>query len=178
VSIVLHTLNYSTQTARFQPTNRQFSGSISESTSILIFQQSKTAVVFAQRQVPGLENIMIDHDELDVDELVAGAEDVCKALRYQAKMPAFGYCTVLVGWGKKTQRSAKFSYLSHYRLFSALQQYDLLDFWLAGGEGAQIIREARRKLDEHRERKRGRGSETRPRYRPGTTCGESRLRAF
>jgi hypothetical protein len=62
------------------------------------------------------------------------SEDVCKALRYQAKMPALGYRTVPRGWGKKTQASAKLSYLSRYRLFTALQQYDLLDFWLAGGE--------------------------------------------
>jgi hypothetical protein len=108
------------------------------------------------------------------------AEDVCKALRYQAKMPARGYRTVSRGWGKKTQRSAKLSYLSRYRLFSALQQYDLLDFWLAGGEGAQILREARTKLHQHRERKRlGRGSESLLRYssRIGFVGG-TRLRAF
>jgi hypothetical protein len=35
---------------------------------------------------------------------------------------------------KKPQTSAKLSYLARYRLFKALQ-YDLLDFWLAGGEG-------------------------------------------
>jgi hypothetical protein len=55
------------------------------------------------------------------------AEDVCKALRYQAKMPARGYRTVSRGWGKKTQTSAKLSYVSRYRLFTALQQYDAGD---------------------------------------------------
>ena len=59
------------------------------------------------------------------------AEDVCKALRYQAKMPALGYRTDRVGWGKKRQRSAKLSYRSRYLLFQALQPYDLLDFWLS-----------------------------------------------
>src|ERR1700730_6048822 len=34
----------------------------------------------------------------------------------------------------KPQTSAKLSYLARYCLFKALQ-YDLLDFWLAGGEG-------------------------------------------
>jgi len=82
------------------------------------------------------------------------AEDVCKALRYQAKMPALGYRTDRVGWGKKRQRSAKLSYRSRYLLFQALQPYDLLDFWLASGEGAQVLREARSKLHEHRERQR------------------------
>ena len=105
------------------------------------------------------------------------AEDVCKAVRYQAKMPALGYRTVPVGWGKKTQRSAKLSYLSRYRLFQALQQYDLLDFWLAGGEGAKILHEARTKLNEHRERKRaGSASKSQPRYRTWTSGG-SRFRA-
>jgi hypothetical protein len=108
------------------------------------------------------------------------AEDVGKALRYQAKMPARGYRTVSRGWGKKTQTSAKLSYLARYRLFTALQQYDLLDFWLAGGEGAQILREARTKLNEHRERKRlGPGSKSQPRYRSWmSSSGVSRLRAF
>jgi hypothetical protein len=108
------------------------------------------------------------------------AEDVGKAVRYQAKMPARGYRTVPQGWGKKTQTSAKLSYLSRYRLFTALQQYDLLDFWLAGGEGADILREARTKLNEHRERQRlGPGSKSQPRYRSWmSSSGVSRLRAF
>ena len=107
------------------------------------------------------------------------AEDVCKAVRYQAKMPALGYRTDRVGWGKKRQRSAKLSYRSRYLLFQALQQYDLLDFWLAGGEGAKILHEARTKLHEHRERKRGPVSESLLRYssRMGFVGG-TRLRAF
>jgi hypothetical protein len=108
------------------------------------------------------------------------AEDVCKAVRYQAKMLALGYRTVPRGWGKKTQTSAKLSYLSRYRLFTALQQYDLLDFWLAGGEGATVLRQARTKLYEHRERKRlGPGSKSQPRYRSWmSSSGVPRLRAF
>jgi hypothetical protein len=105
------------------------------------------------------------------------AEDVGKALRYQAKMPARGYRTVSRGWGKKTQTSAKLSYLSRYRLFTALQQYDLLDFWLAGGEGSQVLREARTKLHEHRERKRGRASESHL-YSSRMGFVGGRLRAF
>ncbi|MGA6965029.1 MAG: hypothetical protein WBZ51_15630, partial [Xanthobacteraceae bacterium] len=35
---------------------------------------------------------------------------------------------------QQPQTSAKLSYLARYCLFKALQ-YDLLDFWLAGGEG-------------------------------------------
>jgi hypothetical protein len=108
------------------------------------------------------------------------AEDVCKAVRYQAKMPARGYRTVPQGWGKKTQTSAKLSYVSRYRLFTALQQYDLLDFWLAGGEGATILREARTKLHEHRERQRLRSaSKSQPQYRSWmSSSGVPRLRAF
>jgi hypothetical protein len=107
------------------------------------------------------------------------AEDVGKALRYQAKMPARGYRTVSRGWGKKTQTSAKLSYLSRYRLFTALQQYDLLDFWLAGCEGATILREARRKLNAHRERQRfGPMGDSHLRCSSRTDYGGSRLRAF
>ena len=42
--------------------------------------------------------------------------------------------TVAQASSKKPQTSAKLSYLARYCLFKALQ-YDLLDFWLAGGEG-------------------------------------------
>jgi hypothetical protein len=107
------------------------------------------------------------------------AEDVCKAVRYQAKMPALGYRTVAQGWGKKTQTSAKLSYLSRYRLFTALQQYDLLDFWLAGGEGATILRQARTKLNEHRERQRlGPAGDSPLRYSSRLGFVGARLRAF
>jgi hypothetical protein len=85
------------------------------------------------------------------------AEDVCKAVRYQAKMPARGYRTVTEANGKKTQKVADLSYISRYRLFQALQQYDLLDFWLAGGEGKKIFGAARKKLVEHRRRHYERG---------------------
>jgi hypothetical protein len=82
------------------------------------------------------------------------ADDVCKTVCYQAKMPARGYRTVAQASGKKTQTSAKLSYRQRYRLFKALQQYDLLDFWLAGGEGKWIFRTARKSLAEHRQRQR------------------------
>jgi hypothetical protein len=78
------------------------------------------------------------------------ADDVCKAVCYQAKMPARGYRTVTKANGKKTQKVADLSYKQRYRLFTALQQYDLLDFWLAGGEGKTIFGAARKKLAEHR----------------------------
>ena len=65
-----------------------------------------------------------------------------------------GYRTVAQASGKKTQTSAKLSYLARYRLFTALAQYDLLDFWLAGGEGKWIFRTARKSLAEHRQRQR------------------------
>jgi hypothetical protein len=77
-------------------------------------------------------------------------DDVCRAVCYQAKMPLRGYRTVTKANGKKTQKSANLSYIQRYRLFKALQQYDLLDFWLASGEGTTIYRAARKKLAEHR----------------------------
>jgi hypothetical protein len=67
-------------------------------------------------------------------------------------MPARGYRTVEKANGKKTQKAAKLSFWQRYRLFKGLQQYDLLDFWLAGGEGKKIFGAARKKLAEHRRR--------------------------
>jgi hypothetical protein len=84
------------------------------------------------------------------------ADDVCKVVRYAAKMPFYGYRTVAHDGGKKTQKSANLSYIQRYRLFKALQQYDLLDFWLAGGEGTMIMSSARHKLVEYRRRPRER----------------------
>jgi hypothetical protein len=84
------------------------------------------------------------------------ADDVCRAVCYQAKMPARGYRTVVKPNGKKTQKAAKLSFWQRYQLFKALQQYDLLDFWLAGGEGKTIFGAARKKLAEHRRKHRER----------------------
>jgi hypothetical protein len=90
-------------------------------------------------------------------DVLKKADDVCKAIRYQAKMPARGYRTIAHASGKKTQTSAKLSYLARYRLFTALAQYDLLDFWLGGGEGKCIFHSARKSLAEHRQRQREQG---------------------
>jgi hypothetical protein len=78
------------------------------------------------------------------------ADDVCRVVCYQAKMPARGYRTVVKANGKKTQKAAKLSFWQRYQLFKGLQQYDLLDFWLAGCEGKKIFGAARKKLAEHR----------------------------
>jgi hypothetical protein len=90
-------------------------------------------------------------------DVLKKSDDLCRAIRYQATMPARGYRTVAQAPGKKTQTSAKLSYLARYRLFSALAQYDLLDFWLAGGEGKEIFLEARKSLAGHRQRQRQQG---------------------
>ena len=83
-------------------------------------------------------------------------DDVCRVVCYQAKMPARGYRTVVKANGKKTQKAANLTYIQRYRLFKALQQHDLLDFWLAGGEGKKIFGAARKKLAEHRRKHRER----------------------
>src|ERR1700738_2466301 len=89
-------------------------------------------------------------------DVLKKADDLCKAIRYQAKMPARVYLSVAQASGKKTHTSAKLSYLARYRLFTALAQYDLLDFWLAGGGGKWIFRTARKSPAGHRRRQRER----------------------
>ena len=115
-------------------------------------------------------------------DVLKKADDLCKAIRYQAKMPARGYRTVAQASGKKTQTSAKLSYLARYRLFTALAQYDLLDFWLAGGEGKWIFRTARKNLAEHRQRQRKQefiGEIAHPGFRlPRPSADGSRVGAF
>jgi len=113
-------------------------------------------------------------------DVLKKADDLCRAIRYQAKMPARGYRTVAQASGKKTQTSAKLSYLARYRLFTALAQYDLLDFWLAGGEGKWIFHSARKNLAEHRQRQRERGLMVgHPGFRiPQPSADGSRVGAF
>jgi hypothetical protein len=106
------------------------------------------------------------------------ANDVCKAVRYQAKMPARGYRTVAHDGGKKTQKSANLSYIQRYRLFNALQQHDLLDFWLAGGEGKNILGSARSKLVDHRRRLHERGLPVVPQHFPNSGPRRNRVGAF
>jgi hypothetical protein len=72
--------------------------------------------------------------------------DLTKTIRYMTKMPFLGYRTVTNGKGKKTQRSSNITFKSRWHLFNALKQYDLFEFWLAGGEGVNTLREARNRL--------------------------------
>ena len=115
-------------------------------------------------------------------DVLKKADDLCRAIRYQAKMPARGYRTVAQASGKKTQTSAKLSYVARYRLFTALAQYDLLDFWLAGGEGKWIFCSARKSLAEHRQRQRKQefiGEIGHPGFRlPRPSADGSRVGAF
>lgn len=70
-------------------------------------------------------------------------KDAMKTLRYQSKLPYYGKRTVVDARGKKTQENAKLSYISRYRLFEALKPYTIFDFWLAGGNATQILKDAR-----------------------------------
>ena len=82
-------------------------------------------------------------------------EGLCKSVRYQAKMPFYGKRTVREGT-KKKQKDAKLSYIQHYRLFKALQKYDLLDVWVAGGDGSVVLRDAKSRLAQYRKEWRSR----------------------
>lgn len=71
--------------------------------------------------------------------------DVAKALLYTAKMPLKGYRTNS-GNGRPKQEEAKLSKELRHRLFCAMQDIDLRDFWFGGGEGAEILKDTRRQI--------------------------------
>ena len=76
--------------------------------------------------------------------------DLVTALAYEAKMPLLGKRTVTNDKGKTTQRtSSRISYRTHRHLFHALKNYDLFQFWLAGGRDATgALRQARNRVKE------------------------------
>lgn len=85
--------------------------------------------------------ILGNNSGMRVDTLKS-AEDVCNVIRYQTKMPFYGYKTVIVG-AKRRQKKSRLSNLQNYRLLKALGTYEVLDLWFAGGKGAQLMANAR-----------------------------------
>jgi hypothetical protein len=71
-------------------------------------------------------------------DVIKSAEGVCATIRYMTKMPFYGYRIVVEG-GKTKQKKAKLSSRQNYKLINAMAAYDLLDLWLAGGEGAELM---------------------------------------
>jgi len=116
----------------------------------LVWATSRSQLLRRRKQIkPRFAAVLGNKSGVRFDTLNA-QEDLCQAIRYQAKMPLLGYRTYVNRRGRKNQVHAKLSLKTRYSLFVALQNYGLLDFWLSGGEGAQIIREARNSLKRHR----------------------------
>jgi hypothetical protein len=98
--------------------------------------------------------------------------DMCRILAYQAKLPFLGKRTVLNASGRPNQVDVELPRETHFRLITAMQKYDLLDLWFAGGEGSTILDEARFALTPHRKAhsrlewlRRHRGRHRRPSFR-------------
>jgi hypothetical protein len=83
-------------------------------------------------------------------------EDLMKTMRYSTKMPFEGYdkskktkggSESVDPSGKKItsieQRHYKLNPIHHYRLFKFTRKHRLFDAWLAGGEGAKLLRDTR-----------------------------------
>jgi hypothetical protein len=83
-------------------------------------------------------------------DTLKSADDVCRVIGYQTKMPFLGYRTIVKD-GKRTQKSAKLTNHQRYLLFKAMQTYDVLDLWIAGGNGAGLIANAKGTLNWQRQ---------------------------
>lgn len=73
------------------------------------------------------------------------ARDVAKSAGYMSKMPALGKRTGN-RVGERRQSSRKISYRSYFATFNELRKHDMYTFWLSGGDGAKLLRDARRRL--------------------------------
>lgn len=71
-------------------------------------------------------------------DVIKSAEDVCGTIRYMTKMPFYGYRTVVEN-GKTKQKKAHLSDRQKYKIISAMGAYDMIDLWLAGGKGAELL---------------------------------------
>ena len=84
-------------------------------------------------------------------DTIKSAEDVCGTIRYQTKLPFYGYRTVVEN-GKTTQKKAHLSNRQRFNLLKAMGAYDLLDLWLAGGDGAELLASAKTAVNRQRQR--------------------------
>jgi len=82
-------------------------------------------------------------------DVIKSAEDVCGTIRYMTKMPFYGYRTVVEN-GKTKQKKAHLSDRQKYKLINAMGAYDLLDLWLAGGQGAELMAGTKRHVSRRR----------------------------
>ena len=69
--------------------------------------------------------------------------DLLKVLRYSTKMPFEGYDKEIKG-NSVNQSHADLQAIHHYRLFRFTRKHSLFDAWLAGGDGADILRDVRK----------------------------------
>jgi hypothetical protein len=74
-------------------------------------------------------------------------KDVLKVLRYLTKMPSDGY-QLKEGKAGHLQEHAPLNAGHLYRLFEFLKDYSIYDVWIAGGRGAEIMRDVRRDIRE------------------------------
>jgi hypothetical protein len=72
--------------------------------------------------------------------------DLWRVLRYSTKMPFQGYDREVREDYSIVQSHLELAPIHHYRLFRFLRRYTVWDAWLAGGEGAQLLRDVRKEV--------------------------------
>jgi hypothetical protein len=72
--------------------------------------------------------------------------DLWGILRYSTKMPFYGYDREVRDDDTIVQRHLELEPIHHYRLFKFSRKHTIWDAWLAGGEGAQVLRDVRKEV--------------------------------
>ena len=70
--------------------------------------------------------------------------DLWRVLRYSTKMAFQGYDREVREDDSIVQSHLELAPIHHYRLFRFLRKHTVWDAWLAGGEGAQLLRDVRK----------------------------------
>ncbi len=68
--------------------------------------------------------------------------ELVNSLVYISKLPSKGKRTVLHG-ARTKQEPCKVSLRTRLHLFNEMKKHKVFDYWLAGGEGSRILREAK-----------------------------------
>lgn len=79
---------------------------------------------------------------------------LAKSFRYISKVPTLGKRLIKTADGAFRQKSRVINLRSYFAMFSEMRKSDMYTFWLSGGEGARMLREARLRLREKANRKR------------------------
>ncbi len=114
---------------------------------IVVWDTSRSKLQRHQRDI-GLRFWPVQEGDRKTGRLchVKTLADLWGILRYSTKMPFQGYDRQVNEDGSIVQKPSELALIHHYRLFRFSCMHTVWDAWLAGGEGAQVLRDVRKEV--------------------------------